>query len=552
MDVQKALLIYPEFSPYSFWNYKEVCRLVGARYPAAPLGMITLAALLPDSWNLKLVDMNTTELCDSDIDEADLVFIGGMLPQQTNFIRLIDRVHGRGKKVVAGGPDPTSQPEIHEKSDYLVLGEVENSISSFLRDLEAGAESGVYPPDEKRPDIKRSPIPRFDLLDLDAYLMIGIQVTRGCPFNCEFCDIIELYGRVPRIKSPEQIVAEMNILYHLGYRGHIDFVDDNFIGNRKKIKEILRAVREWSAAHKYPFFFSTEASINLADDEELLELMRDLDFRYVFIGIESPDEEILACTKKNPNLHRSVTDDLYRIYRYGIVVNGGFIIGFDNETSEAARSIVETIHQGSICMAMIGLLYALPKTQLTRRLAKEGRFNEDVIRLDENDKSIIDQTTSGINFITKRDRTEIYEDFKYVLRNVYEPKRYFDRCMKLCRVLDRRARHKLSWSAKWKAARAFIRLVLKLGFRPSTAYYFWRNIFLLLLVHPSSVEEMANLMAMYIHFRKHTANTLKLIDFISKIPLEIHCETEDSDKATDRDFVNHLSQTRLVKTKPGE
>jgi len=404
INVEKVLLLYPEFSEYSFWNYKEVCRLAGARYPAAPLGLITLAALLPESWHMKLIDMNTAELRDADIDEADLVFIGGMLPQQTHFLKLIDRVHRRGKKVVAGGPDPTSQPGIYRESDYLILGEVEDSITRFLEDLKAGADSGVYPPGEKRPDMTRSPVPRFDLLDLKAYLMIGIQITRGCPFNCEFCDIIELYGRVPRLKTPEQIVSELDRLYRLGYRGHIDFVDDNFIGDKKKIKEILEAVRAWSAAREYPFFFSTEASINLADDEELLELMRKADFRYVFIGLETTDAEVLALTKKRINLQRRVIQDLHKIYRYGMVVNGGFIIGFDQETRASARSIPDAVSRGKICMAMIGLLYALPGTQLTRRLVREGRMNENTARIDGMDETAIDQTIAGLNFITGRAR----------------------------------------------------------------------------------------------------------------------------------------------------
>ena len=229
----KALLLYPEFSSYGFWNYKEVCRLMGAKYPAAPLGMITMAALLPQDWELRLVDLNVRGLGDRDIDWADLVFIGGMLPQQSRFLRLIDRVHSRGKKVVAGGPDPTSQPGVYRAADYLVLGEAEGSMGPFLEDLARGAPSGTYVPAE-RPDMATSPVPRFDLLDRESYLMMGIQFSRGCPFNCEFCDIIELYGRKPRVKSAGQIIRELDALYSLGYRGHVDFVDDNFVGNKAR------------------------------------------------------------------------------------------------------------------------------------------------------------------------------------------------------------------------------------------------------------------------------------------------------------------------------
>ncbi|MGD8728010.1 MAG: radical SAM protein, partial [Gemmatimonadales bacterium] len=403
----------------------------GAKYPAAPLGLITLAALLPDSWSMKLVDLNTTQLVDRDIDEADLVFIGGMLPQQANFLALIDRVHSRGKKVVAGGPDPTSQPEIYRKADFLVLGEVENSITTFLSDLAAGAEHGTYYPDETRPDITTSPVPRFDLLDFGAYLMVGIQTTRGCPYNCEFCDIIELYGRKPRTKTPEQLVAELEALYRLGYRGHVDFVDDNFIGNKRKAKAILEATRDWSRAHGFPFCFSTEASINLADNDELLTLMRETDFRYVFVGIESSDEHVLASTNKKTNLRRDIVQDIQKILRYGIVVNGGFIVGFDDETSASVRMVTETIDGGRICMAMIGLLYALPNTQLTRRLAREGRLLTSTSRVGLDDDSTVDQATSGLNFTTKRPRSEVYQDYKYVLETVYAYSAYFDRCLQL-------------------------------------------------------------------------------------------------------------------------
>jgi radical SAM superfamily enzyme YgiQ (UPF0313 family) len=523
---KKVLLVYPEFSSFGFWNYKEVCKIVGAKYPAAPLGLITLAALLPKTWDIKLVDMNTTELPDSDIEWSDLVFISGMLPQQVNFLRLIDRVHACGKKVVAGGPDPTSQPKVYRNADYLVLGEAEDTILPFLNDLENGVESGQYLPGETKPDITTSPVPRFDLLKFDDYLMIGVQFSRGCPYNCEFCDIIELFGRIPRTKTPEQIVRELETLYNLGYRGHIDFVDDNFIGNKAKSKAILRAIKEWSEVHQYPFYFSTEASMNLADDEELLGLMKDIDFRYLFIGIESTDEEVLKSSQKSPNLNRKLYDDLHKIYKYGMIVNGGFIIGFDNETSDTARSIAESIDQGKICMAMIGLLYALPNTQLTRRLIKENRLPEDSGLLDENNHDIIDQTTCGLNFVTRRPRSEVLGDFISVLENVYERKSYFNRCLELGKVLKTKRKYKPSFVKKLKILRSLFRLINKLGLRPATFYYFWRNIFVILFVRPSSVEEVVNLMAMHIHFDRQTKYIIEVMtnnlraDSINKITIQ--------------------------------
>jgi len=500
----KALLLYPEFSALGFWNYKTVCQLMGAQYPASPLGLITLAALLPAEWELRLLDLNTAPLNDADIDWADLVFIGGMLPQQTQFLRLIDRVHARGKKVVAGGPDPTSQPEVYRSADYLVLGEAECSLPPFLADLARGAPDGTYLSAEK-PDLATTPVPRFDLLELKNYLMIGVQASRGCPFNCEFCDIIELYGRTPRTKTPQQIVAELDTLYRLGHRGHVDFVDDNFIGHKVKAKEILRAVKDWSEDHGHPFFFSTEASINLADDDELLGLMRDLDFRYVFVGIESADGEVLRSMHKQPNLTRNIVEDLHRIYRHGMVVNGGFILGFDGETSDSARKMVEVIEHGKIVMPMIGLLFALPNTQLTRRLREEHRLLEDTGRLSEARESTeVDQTTSGLNFIPQRPAAEILGDYLHVLQAAYSTRHYFDRCLSLSQALRIHPRFKPSWSRRVRYGRAFLRIVVKLGLRPSTAYYFWRNLLVVLFTRVSAIETVVNLMAMYLHFGPQT------------------------------------------------
>ena len=507
--MKKALLLYPEFSPFGFWNYKDVCKFMGAKYPAAPLGLITLAALLPRHWDMKLVDMNTTRLDDSLIDWADLVFIGGMLSQQTQFLNLIDRVHTRGKKVVAGGPDPTSQPEVYQRADYLVVGEAENIIHGLLSDMERGVQSGVYR-SERRPDITGSPVPHFDLLNLRDYLMIGIQLCRGCPFNCEFCDIIELYGKQPRSKTPEQVVRELEMLYQLGYRGHVDFVDDNFIGNKAKVKQTLYAIKEWSEKRNFPFFYSTEASINLADDEELLGLMRDIDFRYVFIGIESPDENVLSTIRKKQNLNRNLVNEITKIHRYGIIVNAGFIIGFDNETSASVRKIVDTINDGAICLAMVGLLYALPNTQLTRRLEKENRLMDNHGVMDiENPQ--IDQASSGLNFITRRPRTEILHDLLHVLNNIYGVNEYFDRCLKLAGTLKTRCVFKPSFKKRLSHVRAFIKVAMKVGSRYPTCYYFWRNLFITLFTHPSSIESVLNFMAMYVHLDKQTKFITKLM-----------------------------------------
>jgi len=469
---------------------------MGAKYPASPLGLITMAALLPAAWQLRLLDLNTASLDDTEIDRVDLVFIGGMLPQQSQLLQLIERVHSRGKKVVVGGPDPTSQPDVYHTADYLELGKAETSLPLFLADFARGASKGTYVSAE-RPDMaKDSPIPRFDLLEFKNYLMIGVQFCRGCPFDCEFCDIIELYGRTPRTKLPQQVVTELDTLYRLGYRGHVDFVDDNFVGNKSKAKEILHAVKDWSEAHGHPFFFSTEASLNLADDRELLGLMRDLDFRYVFVGIESAVSEVLAVMHKRPNLKRDIVGDLHKIYRHGIVVNAGFILGSDGETSDSARKLVEVIERGKIVMSMVGLLFALPNTRLTRRLKEEHRLLQDTSRPSAaREPNEVDQTTGGLNFITRRPRVEVLGDFLHVLKSAYSSRSYFDRCLSVSKALKVHPRFKPPWRRKMKYGLAFLKIVVKLGFRPSTSYYYWRNFLAVLFTRVSSLETVVNLMA---------------------------------------------------------
>ncbi len=495
----KALLIHPAFSDMGFWNYKSVCNLVGARYPAPPLGLITMAALLPQEWEIRLVDMNTRPLRRLDLLWADLVFTGGMLSQRKEILRLIALAHQHDKRVVVGGPAPTSQPEIFDSADYRVLGEAEATLPEFLADLRRGAAGGTYS-SRQRPDLRQSPVPRFDLLAFGDYLMMGVQFCRGCPFDCEFCDIIELFGRTPRTKDPAQVLQELEALHRLGYRGLVDFVDDNFIGHKARVKELLRVLRAWSATHGHPFYFCTEASLNLADDEELLGLMRDTDFRFVFLGIESADSGVLQTANKRQNLNRKLFQDLERIHRHGMVVDAGFIIGFDGETREGARAIARIVERGRIPMAMVGLLYALPNTQLARRLEAEGRLGADDAlgpgRTDE-----VDQTTSGLNFETRRPRTEILEDYLYVITHVFSPRSYFNRVRGLAMTLDRRPRFRLTAAEMLVSARAFLRLTLRMGLRPDCAWYYWRNLFSLLLFRASSLEAAVSLMAMFLHYQ---------------------------------------------------
>jgi radical SAM superfamily enzyme YgiQ (UPF0313 family) len=524
MDLFKGntncLLVQSKFSAFSFWNYQDVCDIVGAKYPAAPLGLLTVAALLPQHWSFKLVDENVEPLLDEHIQWADIVCIGGMLPQQKSMLGLIRRVHESGKTVVVGGPDPTSQPDLYHEADFLVLGEGEITIPFFLEALEKGATSGKFvSPD--RANMLEAVVPRYDLIRFSDYIMIGLQFIRGCPFNCEFCDIIELYGRTPRYKTNQQVIRELQSLYDLGYRGHIDMVDDNFIGNKKKVKELLTDIREWTVAHKYPFYFTTEASVNLADDDELLQLMQDVDFRYVFLGIETPENDTLALNNKNQNVNKSVTEAVAKILSYGMVSNGGFIIGFDSESPKIADNMVNCIQESGICMAMIGLLYALPNTQLTRRLEEEGRlFHMSSKTVEDTD---IDQSTSGLNFRTKIPRKEIFTNYRSTIEQIFSPSSYYRRVIYTSLAIRPKYRHKPDFRTWLVYMRSFLRVSRIAGFSRDTGWLYWRMFFTIIFRNPKGIEAGVNLAAMFIHFSKQkdyivevTSRNIREIDLIGE------------------------------------
>jgi len=495
----KCLLVQTKFSGFSFWNYQEVCDMVGAKYPAAPLGLLTVAALLPQHWIFRLIDENVEPLLDDHLKWADIVCTGGMLPQQKSLLNFIRRAHDLDRIVVVGGPDPTSQPDVYHEADFLVLGEGEISIPMFLNDLQKGAKSGRYFSEEKA-NMLNAVVPRYDLIRFRNYIMIGLQFIRGCPFNCEFCDVIELYGRIPRFKSSEQVINELQSLYDLGYRGHIDMVDDNFIGNKKKAKELLRELKIWTQNHGYPFYFTTEASINLADDDELLQLMKEVDFRYVFLGIETPENDTLELNKKKQNVNKSIEDAVRKLLSFGIVSNGGYIIGFDSESRHIADNMIDSIQKSGICMAMIGLLYALPNTQLTRRLATEGRlFQQSSRSVGEND---FDQMTSGLNFITLISRADILRNFIRVLNVIYEPSNYYKRIVFTGLNIRPHYKHTPDFRTWLIYMRSFLRVCNKAGFNTATGFYYWRMFFTVIFRNPKGIEAAVNLAAMFIHFRK--------------------------------------------------
>jgi len=493
----RCLFVNPRFRTASFWNYRETCEGAGARYPGAPLGLITVAALLPQAWEMRLVDCNVQSWKPELLDWADLVLIGGMMPQQLAALDLIREAKQRGKTVVVGGPDATSSPHIYAEADHLVLGEVENTMARFLEDLEGGVAQKTYV-DPERPDVTTSPCPRYDLLDLGKYLHIGVQWCRGCPFSCEFCDIIELYGRVPRAKATEQMLTELQSLYDLGYRGHVDFVDDNFIGNKKLAKKFLPHLRDWLEERDWPFEFSTEASVNLADDDELLRLMQEVGFFAVFVGIESPDEETLIATRKRQNTKRSIAEGVRKIGRHGMYVYAGFIMGFDTEQGSVARGMIDCIEEAAIPVNMVGLLHALPNTQLTRRLVKEGRLHDDHCRVKPGQG---DQCTAGLNFETLRPREDILGDYLQVVEAIYEPEAYFRRVVETCLNLDASKRRlNYGWRGRMRSLRAFLSYSFSLTVRRSTRRLYWKMLWRIGRENPAALYHAVSLAALYLHF----------------------------------------------------
>lgn len=504
----KCLLIHPQFSPYSSLNYDDVCKIVGAKYPVPPLGLLTVAALLPQDWNFKLIDINVEPLLDSHLEWADIICTGGMLSQQRGILSIIDKAHHHGKKVVIGGPEPTCQPQLYQKADYLVLDEGENSIPLFLKALQNGEEHGEYR-SLKLADMTEAVVPRFDLIKLDDYLMMAIQFSRGCPYNCEFCNVIELFGRESRTKSPKHILKELETLYDLGYRGHIFFVDDNFLSHGIRVEKLLLVMSEWSKEKKYPFFFAAEASINLANKDRFLELMRDIDFRYISIGIETPDDKVLKMAQKQQNVNKPIVEIMKKIYSYGILVDSCLIIGFDHETDMTADLIIKCIQDSGIPMAMVGTLFALPNTQLAQRLQKEGRlFKPDTTIGDS--QTEIDQMSSGLNFETSRPRKEILNDYIKILDALYSPVNYFQRLTLVGLLLKRQIKHRPTFRAALKRAPVFFKICRHLGFQKKTGFLFWKTFVIILITNPKALEAVLSLSAMYIHFSRHSQFIINL------------------------------------------
>jgi radical SAM superfamily enzyme YgiQ (UPF0313 family) len=411
------LLVYPQ-TPVTYWGFQHALKFISKKAAFPPLGLLTVASMLPEHFEKKLIDMNIEPLRDRDLLWADYVLISAMVVQKKSVRDVIDRCKAIGVKTVAGGPLFTAEYEMFDDVDHLVLNEGEITMPAFLHDLESGAPKHIYST-EKWADMRTAPIPAWDLINVKKYGSLNIQYSRGCPFNCEFCDITALFGHVPRTKDADQLVGELDAIYRSGWRGEVFFVDDNFIGNKRKLMdEILPAVIAWMDAHDRPFNFLTEVSINLADDDELMAMIVRAGFDDVFIGIETPDDKSLTECGKTQNKNRDLLASVKKIQQYGLEVQGGFIVGFDSDKPTIFNRMVSFIQKSGIVTAMVGLLNAPKGTKLYKRLQSEGRLTDDFTG---------DNTNFTMNFVPKMDRSELVKGYESIVSTIYSPKYYYER-----------------------------------------------------------------------------------------------------------------------------
>lgn len=469
----RILLVYPLF-PQSFWSFEKTLALVDRKATLPPLGLVTVAAILPQEWEFKLVDQNVRQIAETEWAWADLVIFSAMIVQKEALLNQIQEAKRRGKAVAVGGPYPTALPNEAKVAgaDYLILDEGEITLPMFVEAIQRGDTGGVFRSGGEKPNVAHTPIPRFDLLELDAYMEMSVQFSRGCPFQCEFCDIIVLYGRKPRTKNPEQLLAELERLYDLGWRRSIFMVDDNFIGNKRNVKLLLKELKPWMVEHNYPFSFVTEASVDLANDQELMDMMVQCNFGAVFLGIETPDEESLTLTRKYQNTRDSLSEAVHAIMRSGLRVMAGFIIGFDGEKPGAGDRIVQFVEKTAIPAAVFTMLQALPNTALWHRLNKEGR-----LRIESGN---INQTTL-INFVPTRPVEEIAHEYVQAFWNLYEPERFLNRTYRQFQILGQAKYPKIRKATQKKLSWAIIRPLLivcwRQGIVRKTRWQFWRNLY---------------------------------------------------------------------------
>jgi radical SAM superfamily enzyme YgiQ (UPF0313 family) len=488
----RVLLVYPEF-PDTFWSFKHALPFQGKRSAYPPLGLLTVSAMLPSKWERRLVDLNVRRLKDSDLDWADVVFFSGMMVQGPSMKEHMARAKSRGLRTIVGGPITSAQDPAIAAADHVVEGEAEELIAELAADLERGEAKPHYKA-KLLPDLTQVPLPDLHLANLRRYSSMAVQFSRGCPFTCEFCDIIEIYGRRPRTKNPEQILAEFEQIYRLGWRGPVFLVDDNFIGNKKCVKALMPHLVKWMRDHRFPFSLFTEASLNLAEDPELLRQMREAHFTRVFLGIETPVEESLKETTKFQNLRRSLLESVRSIQARGIEVMAGFIVGFDSDPKDVFERQIQFIREAAIPLSMVGLLTALPNTQLWRRLKAEGRLLK---------QSLGNNTLADLNFIPKMDADELLAGYRKILQTIYSPKEYFERASAFLSQLGTAARAPLVFSDLM----AFGRSLWKQGLLSNYKFEYWKFLAQTVHRHRQHFDKAITLAIMGHHFFELTEAT---------------------------------------------
>lgn len=484
------LLVYPEY-PDTFWSFSYALKFISKKAAYPPLGLLTVAAMLPPEWHKRLMDMNVHKLKDKDLLWADYVFISAMSIQKESVKVVLARCRELGVKVVAGGPLFSNDHEEFEDVDHLVINEAEITLQPFLNDVREGKQKHLYASDEKA-DMTKTPIPLWELIDMRHYSSMNIQYSRGCPFDCDFCNITSLFGRVPRTKDSSQLIAELDKIYSLGWREGVFFVDDNFIGNKKKLKEkILPSLIQWMEERKRPFYFSTEASINLADDDELMRMMAQAEFITVFVGIETPHEESLLGCDKAQNRNRDLIASVKKIQDFGLEVQAGFIVGFDQDPASIFDKMIAFIQESGIVTAMVGLLNAPRGTRLYERLITENRLLKT---------STGDNTDLSMNFIPKMSYENLIDGYRHIIETIYSPKHYYARVKQFMR--DFKPMQQKVVQMRYSYWKAGLKSVFILGLFGRERCYYWRLVFWSLFRKPRLLP-MAITFSIYgFHFRK--------------------------------------------------
>ncbi len=484
------LLISPAY-PDTYWSFKHALKFVAKKSVSPPLGLLTIAPMLPKAWNKKLVDLNVRALEDSEINWADYIFIGAMSVQAASVSEVVKRCQLMRKTIVAGGPLFTGNPDAWSHIDHLILNEAEITLPWFLNDLEYGLPQKIYQTEEYA-DMGLSPCPDFSLINSSDYAQLSLQYSRGCPFNCEFCEITALLGHKVRLKSSHQIIEELEAVYQTGFRGNLFFVDDNFIGNRKRLKqELLPAIAAWNRDRRYPYTFTTEASIDLSDDAELMSAMALAGFEKVFVGIETPDEECLKECNKKLNTGRNLLESVGEIQAAGIEVSAGFIVGFDKDTSTIFQRQIDFIQQAGIITAMVGLLNAPSRTQLYKRLKEEGR----ILWTHEGDN-----TNYSMNFTPIMNKELLLEGYQKIVHSIYSSKAYYERLKGF--LTHFRPRVVSRGRINGENMMALLRSIFYLGILDKSRIYYWKLMFWSLRRRPDMIPLAVTYSIYGYHFRK--------------------------------------------------